>query len=73
MWSLRQLTGKWGRQTEGERMCMMAQDENETKSELTGEITSNDTLPETKEPTLAEKVETVEISSMKPSKTEYTK
>ena len=51
---------------------MMAQDAKEKKSELTGEITSNDTKPVTKEPTLAEKVETVEVSSMKPSKTEYT-
>ena len=51
----------------------MAQDAKEKKSDLNGEITSNDTQPETKKPTVAEKVETVEVSSMKPNKTEYTK
>lgn len=51
----------------------MAQNVKQDEKELTGEITSNNTEPETKEPTLKEKVETVEISSMKPDTTEYTK
>lgn len=43
------------------------------EKELRGEITSNDTQPETGKPSLKETVETVEISTMKPNKTEYTK
>lgn len=42
--------------------------------ELSGEITSKDTQPETTgKPSLKEAVETVEISTMTPNKTEYTK
>ena len=51
----------------------MADENKDEKGEFRGELTSNDTEPVTKEPTLKEKVETVEISSMKPSATEYTK
>lgn len=51
----------------------MAEDMKQDGKELKGEMTSNETEPVTKEPTLKEKVETVEISSMKPSATEYTK
>ncbi len=43
------------------------------EKELSGEITSNDTQPETAKPSLKETVETVEISTMKPNETEYTK
>ena len=57
----------------GERMFTMADENKDEKGEFRGELTSNDTEPVTKEPTLKEKVETVEISSMKPSATEYTK
>ncbi len=51
----------------------MAQERESSGEELRGEVTGNDTEAETKEPTLKEKVETVEISTMKPDKTEYTK
>ena len=51
----------------------MTQDPKNGEKELTGEITSNETKPELKGATLKEKVETGEISTMTPSKTEYTK